>query len=203
MKLLSSLVLLLCFMTPAFALPTFKIEAPTQHNEDTDILCTVKLSQTWNVGIAVSIEIDHLSTDDNDFENPQTTPQTVFIPAGQTIGYFNVRVVDNDGVECQESYRIKGTSTGTHNSTATRGVKLGPIIGDANLDGVFNSTDLVLVWQAGEYEDTIPGNSTWAEGDWNGDGDFNTSDIIKAFQCGSYVNGAAAMEADWEEISGQ
>ncbi|MCA9218198.1 MAG: lamin tail domain-containing protein, partial [Planctomycetales bacterium] len=42
--------------------------------------------------------------------------------------------------------------------------------GDANLDGVFNSTDLVAIFQAAEYEDAVPGNSTWAEGDWNGDG---------------------------------
>ncbi|MCA9215413.1 MAG: tandem-95 repeat protein, partial [Planctomycetales bacterium] len=48
----------------------------------------------------------------------------------------------------------------------------GAPIGDSNYDGVFDSGDLVLVMQAGEYEDGIPNNSTWEEGDWNGDGDF-------------------------------
>ncbi|MCA9201109.1 MAG: pentapeptide repeat-containing protein, partial [Planctomycetales bacterium] len=43
--------------------------------------------------------------------------------------------------------------------------------GDVNMDGEFNSTDLVLALQGGEYEDSELGNSTWAEGDWNGDGD--------------------------------
>ena len=61
------------------------------------------------------------------------------------------------------------------------------IPGDANGDGRFNSTDLVLVFQAGEYEDGIAQNSTYAEGDWNGDGDFDTSDLILAFQAGYYV----------------
>jgi hypothetical protein len=62
--------------------------------------------------------------------------------------------------------------------------------GDSNQDGVFNSSDLILVFQAGEYEDAINGNSTFAEGDWNGDGDFNSSDLVLAFQRGNYVNAA-------------
>jgi hypothetical protein len=58
--------------------------------------------------------------------------------------------------------------------------------GDSNLDGSFTSSDLVSVFVAGEYEDSIPGNSTWATGDWNGDGDFTTSDFVLAFQDGGY-----------------
>jgi hypothetical protein len=60
------------------------------------------------------------------------------------------------------------------------------IPGDANLDDVFNSADLIQVFQFGEYEDDTPNNSTWAEGDWNQDGDFDTSDLVLAFQTGSY-----------------
>lgn len=60
------------------------------------------------------------------------------------------------------------------------------LIGDSNLDGRFNSGDLVEVFQAGQYEDGIDGNSGWAEGDWDGDGDFTTSDLTKAFQDGRY-----------------
>ena len=63
---------------------------------------------------------------------------------------------------------------------------LGTTAGDANLDEVFNSGDLVQVFTAGEYEDGIPGNSTWAEGDWNCDGEFDSSDMVAAFQAGSY-----------------
>jgi hypothetical protein len=59
--------------------------------------------------------------------------------------------------------------------------------GDANLDGVFNSNDLVLVFQAGQYEDTIVGNSGWSSGDWNCDGEFGTSDLVAAFQAGGYA----------------
>ena len=58
--------------------------------------------------------------------------------------------------------------------------------GDANLDGAFNSRDLVLVFQAGEYEDRLWQNSTWATGDWDGDGDFETSDVVLALQRGNY-----------------
>ncbi|MCA9216618.1 MAG: dockerin type I repeat-containing protein, partial [Planctomycetales bacterium] len=61
--------------------------------------------------------------------------------------------------------------------------------GDANLDGQFNSQDLVAVFQAAEYEDGNNLNSTWAEGDWNGDGDFTSRDLVFAFQDGGYENG--------------
>lgn len=54
--------------------------------------------------------------------------------------------------------------------------------GDANLDGVFNTSDFVLVFQAGEYHDELALNSTWATGDWDGDGDFTSGDFVRAFQ---------------------
>ncbi|MCA9199953.1 MAG: lamin tail domain-containing protein, partial [Planctomycetales bacterium] len=59
--------------------------------------------------------------------------------------------------------------------------------GDVNLDGVFNSNDLVMIFQQGEFEDGIAGNSTWADGDWNCDGEFSTADLVNAFQDGGYV----------------
>lgn len=58
--------------------------------------------------------------------------------------------------------------------------------GDSNLDGVFDSRDLVLVFQQGEYEDSVSMNSTWIDGDWDGDGEFATSDLVLAFQSGAY-----------------
>lgn len=70
--------------------------------------------------------------------------------------------------------------------------------GDANLDGEFNSRDLVDVFVAGTYEDLIPRNSTWETGDWNADGDFTSSDLVTAFQSGGYERGprtAVASEA--------
>ena len=62
-------------------------------------------------------------------------------------------------------------------------------VGDSNLDGVFDSKDLVEIFQAAEFEDTESLNSTWAEGDWDGDGDFTTRDLVLAFQVGAYISG--------------
>ena len=64
------------------------------------------------------------------------------------------------------------------------------IPGDVNGDGVFDSSDLVAVFTAGEYEDDVPGNSTFEEGDWDGDGDFTSSDLVFVFKAGNYVNAA-------------
>lgn len=61
--------------------------------------------------------------------------------------------------------------------------------GDANLDGQFDSGDLVAVFIAGEYENEIQDDSTWSTGDWNADGDFTTSDLVAAFQDGGYEQG--------------
>jgi hypothetical protein len=63
---------------------------------------------------------------------------------------------------------------------------LGTTYGDADLDGVFNTRDLVLVLQVGKYEDGVPDNATWAEGDWDGDGDFGTGDFVLALRTGGY-----------------
>ena len=62
-------------------------------------------------------------------------------------------------------------------------------VGDANLDGEFNSRDLVEVLRAGEFEDTLTLNSTWASGDWDGDGEFRTTDLLLALVAGGYERG--------------
>ena len=60
------------------------------------------------------------------------------------------------------------------------------IPGDSDRDGDFDSSDLVLVFQAGQYEDDIEQNSSWTTGDWNGDREFDSADIVFAFQYGAY-----------------
>ena len=64
--------------------------------------------------------------------------------------------------------------------------KVTPSPGDANRDGLFNSRDLIQVFQRGVYEDQVLGNSTWEDGDWNSDGDFTSADLVLAFQSGLY-----------------
>ena len=57
--------------------------------------------------------------------------------------------------------------------------------GDANLDGVFDGTDLALVVQAGKYLTGEP--ATVDEGDWNHDGVFDQLDIVGVLQIGHYT----------------
>jgi hypothetical protein len=56
--------------------------------------------------------------------------------------------------------------------------------GNANLDGRFDSGDLVQVFISGKYQTGLP--ATWSEGDWNDDGVFDSSDLVAAFQDGRY-----------------
>jgi hypothetical protein len=62
--------------------------------------------------------------------------------------------------------------------------------GDANLDGIFDSNDLIRIFVAGKYEDGVPLNALWEEGDWDGDGECGTADLVLAFQTGGYESPA-------------
>lgn len=59
--------------------------------------------------------------------------------------------------------------------------------GDANLDGEFNTGDMVQVFSAGKFE-TGEG-ATWGQGDWNADGVFNSGDLVAAFSDGGFEVG--------------
>jgi hypothetical protein len=66
-------------------------------------------------------------------------------------------------------------------------------IGDANLDGEFNSGDLVAVLTSGTYEANI--DSVWSTGDFNGDGRTNSGDLVAALTDGGYELGPRAAVA--------
>jgi hypothetical protein len=65
----------------------------------------------------------------------------------------------------------------------------GTYSGDSNLDGQFDTSDLILVLQGGGYEDEIVGNGSWASGDWDGDLEFTTNDFVVALQAGGFEAG--------------
>ncbi len=69
-------------------------------------------------------------------------------------------------------------------------------VGDADLNGQFDSSDFVAVFVAGKYETGEAAG--WAEGDWDGDQQFGSSDFVAAFIDGGYEAGefpAAAVKA--------
>jgi hypothetical protein len=53
--------------------------------------------------------------------------------------------------------------------------------GDANLDRIVNSHDLVQVFAAGKYNRSGQGTASWGEGDWNCDGIFDSADLVLMF----------------------
>ena len=69
----------------------------------------------------------------------------------------------------------------------------GSYVGDANLDGEFNTEDFVDMFIAGEYLDGIGNNSSWATGDFDGDLDFTSEDFVVAFVGGGYLQGPRAV----------
>src|SRR5690606_21897193 len=57
-------------------------------------------------------------------------------------------------------------------------------LGDANLDRLFDSGDLVTVLASGKYG--TDATAVWSEGDWSGDGRFDDDDLVVALQDGGY-----------------
>jgi hypothetical protein len=121
---------------------------------------------------------------------------------------YSLQVVDESADDLSSWARADGWRASRQiGGSPGSGDDLSPLVGDSNRDGVFNSSDLVLVFAAGQYEDAIRGNSGWEQGDWNGDGDFTTSDIVLAMSTGNYVAAArrglggarAALDAVWAE----
>ncbi len=70
-------------------------------------------------------------------------------------------------------------------------------VGDANLDGEFNSGDLVAVLSSGTYE--VDQASNWSQGDFNGDGRTNSGDLVAALSGGGYELGPKAAVASVPE----
>ena len=72
-------------------------------------------------------------------------------------------------------------------------------IGDANLDGQFNSADLVVVLASGTYESGM--TSVWTSGDFNGDGLTNSGDLVAGLADGGYEAGPRPATAAVPEPS--
>jgi hypothetical protein len=64
-------------------------------------------------------------------------------------------------------------------------------IGDSNLDGTFNSGDLVQVFVAALYE--TGRTADWSQGDWNQDDVFDSGDLVMAFQANTYSAAVVAV----------
>ena len=72
-------------------------------------------------------------------------------------------------------------------------------IGDANLDGVFDSGDFVVAFTAGKYE---TGDAAgWADGDFDGNLLFDSADFVASFIDGGYEAGPVAAVAAVPEPS--
>ena len=100
----------------------------------------------------------------------------------------NDRSPDSNGhISDGHFFNVQITATAAH-------VRLySAFAGDANGDGLFDSSDLIRVFAFGEYEDGVAANSDWTEGDWDQNLDFDSGDIILAFQRGGYVSEARSV----------
>ena len=132
--------------------------------------------------------------------------------AGGTLGDFNGDgVLDGADADMLTVEASNGTNTAAFDLDGSGTVDEADIafwvkelkntwIGDANLDGEFNSGDFVVTFTAGRFETNTP--ATWSTGDWNGDGVFSSGDFVAAFTDGGFEIGPRVAAAVPEPASG-
>jgi hypothetical protein len=124
---------------------------------------------------------------------------------GGVTGDFNANgALDAPDIDDLTGQAAGGTNPAAYDLNADALVDVGDVnvwvkdlfnswIGDADLDGEFNSSDLVTVLASGTYESGGP--SVWSTGDFNGDGTTNSSDLVAALADGGYEQGPRAAVA--------
>jgi hypothetical protein len=128
-----------------------------------------------------------------------TTLTLTAVPVPQVPGDFNLNgVLDTADIDIL-SAAIRNASTDARYdlnqdgaiNAGDRGTWVADLkrtyFGDSNLDDEFNTSDFVLVFEAGKYETGQAAG--WASGDWNGDGAFDSADFVAAFVDGGYERG--------------
>jgi hypothetical protein len=131
---------------------------------------------------------------------------------GGLIGDFNLNgVLDLPDINDLTGQSASGTNNATYDlnsdalvNEADIGVWINDLfnswVGDANLDGEFNSGDLVSVLASGTYEADV--DSVWETGDFNGDGRTTSGDLVAALAGGGYEAGPRAAVAAVPEPAG-
>jgi hypothetical protein len=131
--------------------------------------------------------------------------EVTYTPRTAPNGDFNASgALDGGDIDDLTTQSAGGTNPATYDLNADTLVNEGDVnvwvkdlfnswIGDANLDGEFNSTDLVNVLASGTYEADVA--SVWTTGDFNGDGRTNSSDLVAALADGGYELGPRGATA--------
>jgi hypothetical protein len=140
-----------------------------------------------------------------DFTNPLSPPGSG--PSGDFNGDGVLGIADIDDLTAQVAAGGAGAGYDLNGDSAVNELDIqvwvkdlaNSWIGDANLDGQFNSSDLVSVLASGTYEAEIA--AVWSTGDFNGDGRTNSSDLVVALADGGYEAGPRAATAAVPEPS--
>ncbi len=121
--------------------------------------------------------------------------------AGPTGDFNNDGTLDTADIDALTTESAAGTNSAAYDLTGDQIVDVSDVqmwvkelsnswIGDANLDGEFNSADLVNVLAAGTYEADVA--AVWSTGDFNGDGHADSSDLVAGLTDGGYELGPRA-----------
>lgn len=149
------------------------VASPLVASESLQIFARTKQSDRWSAPIETTfIGIKNLDNPDLNFD-------------GQ-VDAFDVQTMYQAIIDRDPQYDLTGDEQ-TDRADLQRLLDLGwsTTLGDTNLDGRFDSTDLVQIFITGRYETGT--QAGYGEGDWNCDGRFDSSDLVIAFSIGLYL----------------
>jgi hypothetical protein len=149
-------------------------------------------------GMLWVVETDSTRSPFGGGENIWMVPLMLTDTAGITGDFDASGVLDAADIDALATQSAGGTNNATFDLTADALVNGADVsfwvkdlfnswIGDADLDGEFNSSDLVTVLASGTYEANV--DSVWTTGDFNGDGRTNSGDLVAALADGGYEVG--------------
>lgn len=178
------------------------LSAPLPHNLVLSVSAQPVEYEFYNA-VPARIYNQNVPVEDTDFS---AVSWTVLIPAGDTVLTDIPIPVNPDGYsQYPRSFKLHAQISAYSNinttDTSDQTTVLGGRYGDVNFDGKFDTSDMLIMFQAGKYETgQIAG---WEDGDMDGDQLFTTNDLIVMLQEGVYEQGAAALAADIDANFGE
>ncbi|MCA9211975.1 MAG: hypothetical protein KDB27_02835, partial [Planctomycetales bacterium] len=188
----------------------FGIEDSTLQFEQFDFMTVAMHELTHLLGVGQSPSFNALANFQGRFTGPEavdvSSPTNRILELDELEHHFRENTKSRYGGRLQQSLMEPGIPNGERlyltqlDRAVLRDIGWEEATpGDANTDRVFDSGDLVTMFQGAKYE--TGKLASWADGDFNDNGRFTSQDLVLALAEGNYVTSATSLDVANNEAS--